>query len=315
MRDGTFRLTEWTGGSEAPRAGWQSVFPIYAGSSTTAMLGTYAVENGVLVFRPRFPLDPATNYHGTFPNGGFAFDIGPRPQAAARVEHVHVEQIFPSADVLPANTLRLYIYFSGPIETGDVLQDIRLLDDNGNLVSDAFLDQELWDADHRRLTVLFDPGRIKRGLAPAREAGSPIVEGRRYTLVVDAGQHFEKHFIGGPAIRTAADPAAWRIRAPRAGTTEPLVVVFSRPMDYALLQRTLSVTGVPGQIAVAASETEWRLTPDSPWRAGDYGLAVDRELEDICGNRPGRPFDVDLRAGSSPQRQERPITIPFRVRR
>lgn len=309
VRGGAFQLTGWTGGSQPPAGGWVSVFPVYAGDSTTPMLGTYAVEDGALVFYPRFPLDPAVSYQGTFPGGGFALDLGPPILAFPRVE-----RIYPSADVLPANTLRVYIYFSAPMKAGDALQRIRLLDAAGNPLPDSFLDQELWDSDHRRLTLLFDPGRIKRGLAPAKQAGSPIVEGRRYTLAVDAGEHSEKHFIGGPAIRTPADPAQWRTRIPAAGTTEPLVVEFPWAMDYALLQRTLSVPGVAGKVSVANAEREWRLTPDSPWKQGKYRLMIDGDFEDICGNHPDRAFDVDLRAGAAPRRSGKPIAIPFRVR-
>jgi hypothetical protein len=132
--------------------------------------------------------------------------------------------------------------------------------------------------------------------------------------VVDLGERFEKHFIGGPAIRTPAAAAQWTTKAPAAGTTNPLVVVFPHPMDYALLQRTLSVAGVPGKISVAKNETEWLFTPDSPWKTGAYRLMIDADFEDICGNHANRAFDVDLRAGSAPRRSEKPITIPFHIR-
>ncbi|HWF12037.1 MAG TPA: Ig-like domain-containing protein [Bryobacteraceae bacterium] len=289
MRDGAFRLHGWTGISQTPPAGWESVFHIYAGTSTTPMLGTYAVEGDTLVFHPSFPLDPNTGYRGTYPGGAFVLDAPIAPIAPP-----HVERMYPSADVLPANTLRLYVVFSAPMRTGEVLRQVRLLDDAGAPLPDAFLDQELWDPDHRRLTILFDPGRVKRGLAPAREAGSPLVEGRRYTLAI--GRDFQKHFAAGPAIRSAADPAQWRVQAPAAGTMEPLVVRFPRPMDYALLQTTLSVPGIGGAISVNHSETEWRFTPDAPWKPGAFRLAIDRDLEDVCGNRPDRPFEVDLRS-------------------
>jgi hypothetical protein len=291
VRDGTFSLRGWTGSSQPPPAGWESAFPIYAGASTTPMLGTYAVEGDALVFHPRFPLDSNTGYRGTYPGGAFVFDASIAPVTPA-----HVERVYPSADVLPANTLRLYVVFSAPMRAGDALRDVRLLDDAGAALPDSFLDQELWDPDHRRLTVLFDPGRVKRGLAPAREAGSPLVEGRRYTLAI--GRDFQKRFTAGPAVRTAADPAQWRVEAPAAGTVEPLVVRFPRSMDYALLQRTLTVPGVAGTIAVARNETEWRFTPDAPWKPGAFRLAIDPDLEDVCGNRPDRPFEVDLRTNS-----------------
>jgi hypothetical protein len=224
---------------------------------------------------------------------------------------------------LPANTLKLYIFFSAPMSVGEAWQHIRLLDDRGRPVPGAFLevDQELWDPDHRRLTVLFDPGRIKRGLRLAREAGMPILPGRRYTLAIDAAWHdahgaslregFRKAFTGGPPDRTPADPMTWRVSAPAAGTSEPLIVDFPKPMDYALLQRMLGVPGVSGEIALDRNETEWRLTPDAPWKVGSYALVADSNMEDISGNHLDRPFDVDLR--SKPAPRVKSFSIPFQI--
>ena len=39
-----------------------------------------------------------------------------------------------------------------------------------------------------RFTLLFDPGRIKRGLKPAQRRVGPVLEeGKSYTLVIDRG--------------------------------------------------------------------------------------------------------------------------------
>jgi hypothetical protein len=317
--DGEYRLEGWKGGSQPPAAGWQSIFPVYAGSSQTPMLGAYTVEGDALIFRPRFPVEPGTCIHGSFPGGGFACGGKPKPSPTG-----HVEGIYPSAAVLPANTLRFYIYFSAPMSIGDALQHIRLMDEAGRPVSDAFLDQELWDPDHKRLTLLLDPGRIKRGLVPASQMGTPIQEGKQYTLIIerswpDAGgvplaEEFSKAFIGAPAERTPADAKLWSITAPKAGTPEPLIVYFPRPMDYALLQRMLSVSGVRGTVAVAANETEWRFTPDVPWIVHTYTLEAETDLEDICGNHLDRPFDIDLHLLPPAQPGNRTVSIPFFVK-
>jgi hypothetical protein len=320
FRNGEFRLAGWAGGSEPPAAGWESVLAVYAGNSETPMLGTYSVEGDALVFRPRFPVAAGIGYHGVFKGGGFVLD--PPPQPAPRT---HVEHIYPSANVLPANTLRLYIYFSAPMSLGEAWQRIHLLDDNGSAVPDAFLelDQELWDPDHKRLTVLLDPGRIKRGLVPASEAGTPIVEGRHYTLAIDREWRdansvpmmggFQKAFMGGSSDRTPPAPERWRIETPKAGTSQPLVVDFPKPMDYALLQRMLEVPGIPGSIATDRDETEWRFTPDTPWKAGAYRLSADGTLEDICGNRLERAFDLDTRRTTPERAARKTIQVPFTV--
>jgi len=300
-KDGVFRLLSYSG--EVP----ETAFAVYAAGADTPMLGTYSKEGDTLVFRPRFPLSSGISYRAVFPGGTLVVDAAAAAAPSARVEHV-----YPSASVLPANELKLYIYFSAPMSRGEAWKHIHLLDDAGQPVPLAFLelDQELWDPGNRRLTVLFDPGRIKRGLVPTNELGSPIVEGKHYKLAIDRDWHdaqgvrlvegFEKAFTGGPSDRTPPDPKHWRVIAPKAGTAEPLIVEFPKPMDYALLQRMIDVPGVIGKITVDRDETRWMFTPDAPWKAGAYRLIADNLLEDIAGNHLDRAFDVDLQQKSAP---------------
>ena len=90
--------------------------------------------------------------------------------------------------------------------------------------------EELWDPNYQRLTMTFDPGRIKRGLTSNENIGPPIAEGKRYTLVIDREwpdargapmvEGFRKSFRGGPAERNPPDPKKWRVTAPKAGTRD-----------------------------------------------------------------------------------------------
>lgn len=326
FKDGVFTLIGYKGGDEPPAAGWESVLAVYVAGADTSMLGKYTVENGLggktLVFQPRFPVAPGVSYRAVFPGGSFVVDAAPAPAPAARVEH-----IYPSADVWPANELKLYIYFSAPMSRGEAWQHIHLLDDRGEPVPLAFLEleQELWDPNYQRLTVLFDPGRIKRGLVPTNEIGSPIVEGKHYKLVIDRDWHdarrvpliesFEKTFTGGPSDRIPPDPKHWIVTAPKAGTSDPLTVDFPKPMDYALLQRMIDVPGVEGRMTVDRNETRWSFTPNAAWKAGTYHVVADNLLEDIAGNHLDRAFDVDLQ--QAPQ-QTAPAaltsSLPFSVR-
>ena len=148
---------------------------------------------------------------------------------------------------------------------GEAWQHIHLLDENRKPITGAFveIDQELWDPSYRRLTVLFDPGRIKRGLAPNQQMGLPIVEGKHYTLLIDREFHdahgaplqeaFRKAFRGGPVDRVPPDPLQWRVAEPKSGTREPLVVDFPKPLDYALLQRLLEVMPATARYCVGGS--------------------------------------------------------------
>jgi hypothetical protein len=319
LKNDVFELTPWTEASTTPPAGWESVFAVYAGSGDTPMLGTYSVKGNALIFRPRFPLVPGIGYHGVFKGGEFIMDPLPRSgKAATKIEHV-----YPSADVLPANTLKLYIYFSAPMSQGEAWHHIHLLNESGKPVPDAFLelDQELWDADNRRLTILFDPGRIKRGLA---STSLPLAAGKHYRLSIDKEWHdsygeplaegFEKTFTAGAADRTPPEPKRWRLHAPKAGTIEPLVVEFPKPMDYALLQRMLEVSGISGTISVSRNETQWLFTPNMPWKAGEYHLTAGNTLEDISGNHLDRAFDVEKTTKTERPATSRTASLPFYVR-
>jgi hypothetical protein len=326
---GVFRISGWEAGAEPP-AGWSSIFSVYVGAGegdAPPLLGTYSVESASLLFRPRFPLSPGMHVRAVFqPSDGprvvASFDI---PTAARLDATTRVAQVYPSATVLPANALKLYIYFSAPMSKGDSWKHLHLLRD-GVPVEYPFLelDQELWDRDQRRFTVLFDPGRIKRGLASLAEAGPALEEGHNYTLVIDqewrdargarlAGE-FRKEFRAVAVDRTPPDPKRWRVTAPRAGTAGDLVIRFPKPLDYALLQHEIEVTGAAGKVSVERDETQWRFTPDRPWRAGTYAIVIRTTLEDLAGNHINRPFDVDTFDPITRTVATDIVTLPLRIR-
>ena len=322
MEAGRFLVTGWDPKAGTPSSGWQSVFAVYAGDGDVPpMLGSYSVEDGALVFRPRFPIAPGVRVRAVFRGVETKFDSQPTAaRASTRVEHV-----YPSVDLLPDNQLKFYLHFSAPMSRGEAWRRIHLLDQNGATVDLPFLevDQELWDRDYRRLTVLFDPGRIKRGLLPLQEVGPAIEEGKRYTLVIDRDwldangapllEGFRKPFRVGPGDRTPPDPGQWKVTAPRAGTFDALVVNFPKPLDWALLQRLLDVHGVQGTTAVDHNETQWRFAPKEPWKPGEYQLVIDTSLEDLAGNRIGKPFDVDTFERVSQRVSKKTVSLPFRV--
>jgi hypothetical protein len=318
-----FRVEGWTGGC---------VFDVYAGEGRElpAMLGTSVVESGVLTFRPRFPLSPGVRARAVFQAPGrrpveAVFEIAPREtKPIARVAHV-----YPSATIVPANLLKVYVHFTAPMRRGEAWDRIRLLDHQAKPVELAFLelDQELWDAETRRLTVLFDPGRIKRGVLPREEVGSGLVEGSSYTLVIDREwrdangaplqQGHQKQFRVGPETREPIHLKNWRVSAPRPGTGQTLTVDFPAPLDHALLQRLITVhhgsERVTGAVSLHREETQWRFEPISPWTPGDYRLQVDTALEDLAGNRVGRPFDVDTFDPITVKVSREAESIPFRL--
>ena len=316
---GAFRVT-----------GWRTVPPDLSSALQVSvdapgappMLGDYSSDSAAIVFRPRFPLQPGVRYRALWKPDGIErkFEIA-KPAAEAPV----VQQVYPTAPRLPENLLRLYIQFSVPMNRGEAWQRIKLLDASGRVVEDPFLEiyEELWDPEGRRLTVLFDPGRIKRGLVPHNEVGVPLHEGRNYTLVVargwlsaggaPLGQEYRKAFTVGPADREAIDPKKWSVTTPAAGTRDALVVQFGEPLDHALARRLIQPPG-SGDISLCPEETCWRFTPAEPWARGSYSLKIGTTLEDLAGNRVGRVFDVDVFERVDKRISVESVVLPFRVR-
>ena len=307
--------------------------------SETAVAGRYATAREAIRFTPLFPFDPGRRYDVRFDPSAVVSGAGAgrvvqatvgRP-AALPSAPTSVTHVFPSADVLPENQLRLYVHFSAPMGRRGGLDHIRLLDERGHEVPDPFvpLEEELWNADRTRYTLLFDPGRQKRGIRPNREMGPSLVAGRRYTLVIERAwidghgqpldEAFSRTFRVGPPELAALDETTWRISPPAAGTREALVVVFPRPLDHGLLQTALGLRRdghpVAGDVRVEADETRWTMTPAEPWRPGRCELIALPILEDRAGNRIGRAFELDPAAARRDASAEAAArTIPFTLR-
>lgn len=322
-QDGAFIVTGWKPAAE-PSAGWASVFTVSTGPDAPPMFGSYAVENGELAFRPRFPLSSGVTYRAVFHagEGEIVRSINGPPRPAAST---HVAAVYPSSPVLPSNELKLYLLFSAPMQGGEaIFSRIHLSDSNGTLARLPFVSQELWNRDYTRLTLIFDPGRIKRGVKPNVDEGPVLVEGKHYTLIVDREmkdangnpltEAFRHDFTAGPAERRAIDPAQWKLSEPHAGTAEPLIITFDRPLDHALLGDVFEIPGVAGKGAIGASDQTWSFQPSQPWTAGEHKLVVSMALEDQAGNRIGRPFDVDEFISPVPRISSQAMTLVFHAR-
>jgi hypothetical protein len=291
-------------------------------SDLQPVLGRFEIAGDALYFVSRFPFIAGRSYSllVNSEDDGDSVEVWTieRPTDAA-VSTTEIVAIYPSAGELPLNQLKLYVHFSSPMSEGwaNRAVHVRRADTNES-IEDVFLqmEPELWDPDRRRLTLLLDPGRIKRGLNPHEEVGYPLIEGVPIVVTVDAAFHdwagrrlraaAERRYDVGPAVRARVDPKRWRFDCPPAGSIEPLIVTFDRPLDHALLDHCLSVTNesgvtVAGQAAIGAAERSWTFEPGSPWQAGCYQLIVEPRLEDLAGNSLLRVFDRDLtRAEDAP---------------
>jgi hypothetical protein len=227
-----------------------------------------------------------------------------------------VVSISPSARSIPANTLRLYVTFNHPARGAVETRDIRLLDDAGRTIDGAFMDfgQDLWSPDGRRLTVLFDPGRVKRGVEGEGESAAPLQVGHSFTVEV-SGKRF--HYQVTPAVRTAINPKTWRIVLPKAESLDALTVTFDREMDEALLRDQLEVEDAQGRLQAGQTTTSssgrvWSWRPMRGWSTGDYRLVIAPNLEDVSGNRIGEALDHEV---GSPDATRETVAVPFTIKR
>ncbi|MEX0939476.1 MAG: hypothetical protein WDZ59_16555 [Pirellulales bacterium] len=307
------------------------------------LLGTYRLDGQTLVFEPRFPLRPGRVYRAVASVASEAeattevdpsklglvtiFEV-PRGEQSAPTK---VEAIFPSGDVLPENQLKFYVHFSAPMARGEVYEHVQLLNEQGQPIDYPFVNvgQELWDRSGTRVTLLLDPGRIKRGLKPREELGPILEEGHSYTLVVqeswrDAAGHplteaKRKSFKVTAPDDTQPDPAKWRINRPPADGRQPLAMYFEEPLDHAMLMRVLNVVDgqgkpVPGDVQVGDQEQRWSFAPRQPWQPGEYHIVIATTLEDRAGNSIERPFEVDVFERIEAKVTTETVELPFRVR-
>ncbi len=325
-----FRAGPWSG--PPPAGGWAEALGVFASEApgAPAMLGAYACDAGLISFTPRFVPAPAVRLRAVFrPRDGEAVTAWFGGVAAPpRAPTTRVLSVTPSADAWPENILRLYVTFSQPMRIGVAWEHIRMLDAGGLVMGGMFveIDQELWDPQGRRFTVLFDPGRIKRGLVDNINEGPPLTIGETVTLEIEP---YWRDAVGGlltgpyaktvtvaPPLRAALDPAAWRLTPP-AGPDAPLILDTPVPLDAALAVRAFTVTQGGGPVPVTAAldhaETRILLTPDQPWQTGPHTLRISSILEDIAGNRIGRPFDIDRQDPAQANAAARDAEVAFKV--
>jgi hypothetical protein len=289
------------------------------------MAGRVVPDGCDLCFLPRFAFLDGTVYEVSMDGMAAVILVRPDPPLRATTE---VLSIYPSAHDVPRNLLRVYIVFSEPMCEGYAAAHLQLLDESGRTLHGALLSTsyELWDGDHRRLTALLDPARIKRGLVPHQQAGYPLRFGQAVRLVVGEGFRdargaplrggAEKRYGVGDDERRRVDPANWTLRAPRRDSFEPLEVTFDRPLDYGLLSRCLRVRGPDGQpvdgaVELGPVERSWRLAPSERWCDGRHELVIDDILEDVAGNSVRRVFDRDQTRSSDAVREKGPFMIGY----
>ena len=271
---------------------------------SNAIQGRHERDGDYLVFKPYFPFESGMTYVVRTRNADLdhnysyqAFQIGKKKI----VPKAEIVSIYPSANQLPENLLRIYIYFNTPMKRGQALKHIQLIDDKGNIDNHAFMElkQELWSADGKRLTLLFDPGRIKRGVSTNMLRGPALIAGKRYRLSISEtwqdvhGQHLSSKSVKEievvKAYRRHLRVNEWVIDKPKANSYDLLTIRFDRIVDHALIQSMFRLEDskknpIAGHWEILEHEQLLQFIPVEKWHRGAYNIVIDSRLEDVTGN-------------------------------
>ena len=280
-----------------------------AAYSSNPVQGRYKVKDGYLVFSPYFPFEKGMTYvvRTKNPDDNYtyqSFQVGKKEP----VDKAEVMSIYPSANELPENLLRFYFYFNTPMKKGQALKHIKLVDAKGNIDNHAFMEfkQELWSADGKRLTILFDPGRIKRGVSTNMELGPALLEGNKYQLTISGawqdvhGQALSvqttKEFVVAKAYRQHIKVNELEIHKPEANSDGTLSIHFDRIIDHALVQSMIRIEDenkklIAGQWETSKEEKIIQFIPEKPWKKGTYQIIMDSSFEDVAGNNLNNLLD------------------------
>jgi len=318
------------------------VMVAYAGATDDDDLpdisGEREIVDGEVRFIPDLPFEPGVRFRAILDLGllGHPGLVGVLthefmfPKEAPDTDS-EVCQVFPSSDVLPENLLRFHLRFSGPMRRGRAEASIAVLGPDGSPVPDVLYRApvELWDRSMTCLTILLDPGRLKRGVGPNRMLGPPLKVGERYILAIGPGlidvhgrplrQRFIKAFTVCEANRAPIAIEEWRIVPPAADSRATLEITFPTLLDWAGLWQGITVVSdggeqIRGRVGIDQGETRWRFTPDAAWRAGSHSIRISPGLEDACGNTPYGAFDGPFRSAEQVSLETAVRLVPFEVK-
>ncbi len=296
---------------------WSSLFNLKTKSTNPPVLGTYSIQNDQIVFTPRFLPDPSVTYFVNFSyealnqllgkitgQGTFTETV---QFASPEASNPRVIRISPEISEIPMNVLRIYIHFSAPMSFQNPYDFIAIENDAGELLTEPFVivPEGLWNIDRTRLTLLFHPGRIKRGVGPNMTHGNILEIGKSYSLKIhnswkgsngkELEKTFEKTFIVSNSLNEVIQYDQWKLNATK-GEMDQLLVKTLHPLDQPLSTRMLFIRTSAGQLIPSRVEfknaTEliiyWSNRPET-----DFELLIDPRLEDVCGNTPLNTFDYE----------------------
>lgn len=272
-----------------------------------------SAEPGDLTLVPRFPLLESAAHNLVLTNSDGVEEVVSVDRPDNLAPAPRVAAVWPDTNIVPANILRFYLTFDQPMARGSVVEHVHLETADGEVLTDVFLNLgvELWSPDQTRVTLMLDPGRIKRGVGPNTTLGAPLDAGQSYRLIVDGamrdaqgrslGVDYGHVFLAVAAERRPIDAMDWQIEMPATGTRDPVQVSFDRVVDRPNVLRNLAVVRSDGSRVEGHAkmiDQVWVFSPIDVWQSDPIALHVAARTEDAAGNTLCFAFDVDAGAGA-----------------
>jgi len=293
-----------------PNAAWTDL------AKKKPMLGETTADGDRLSFVPRFPPVAGQSYIAVCGKSIAEFAI---PEAA--MQNVQLDCFPPSGSIIPENILRFTVKFPKPMKRGDVLKHISLNDSEGKAIVAPFHETSelLWSKDGKRLTLLIDPGRIKSGVKPNVDLGPVLKEGSSVELAISNDwedengatrpESFRAKFRVGPVQREGIEVVGFDAMRFNPENGRPtLRIDLGRLVEPAQVEGHFRVEDENGKRITGATSYE-RSSTFVEFNFAGIDTAklvlfacIDPELEDVCGNRLGLPFeDRDLSKKPDPK--------------
>jgi len=301
---------------------------VFVKGNSTAILGKFSSADNEHIFTPVIPFTNGQEYIIKH-NGKLLAEF---KVAAFKSSTPKLKAIYPSADSVPQNLLKMYFVFSEPMqEVGKAIDFITIYDNTSRENQQVFLElpSELWNKEHTRLTLWLDPGRIKTALIPNKKEGLPLKEGHHYTLTVAKNlksakgivldKTYTKNFVVIASDRKQPNSTLWSISAPTKGSRDKLEINFNEPMDAILALETISIQNndneiINGTFELKSQEQKLNLYPEKPWNKGSYEITILSILEDLAGNNLNHLFDSSVQKTSEEKETSETKTIKFVVK-
>ncbi len=139
-------------------------------NNPAVMLGEYNKSEDYILFKPLIPLSPGLSYEVFFRNSLISKLQIP---SADHAQAAKLVAVYPSADTLPENLLKIYLRFSSPMREGEALNHVALSNQNNDTLPGVFLNlqPELWNIERTVLTIWLRPRKNKTRPYPQQKNG------------------------------------------------------------------------------------------------------------------------------------------------